>query len=158
MKIKVLIMDVDGTLTDGKLYIGAEGEMFKAFSSKDGHGINVLLRQAGIIPVIITGRKSAIVERRCQEIRIDHVYQGIEDKKAKLEELVQVLNVKKEEIAYIGDDINDLECMKECALIGCPSDSVMLIKEIADYICERKGGDGAVREFIDYILRKDSKK
>lgn len=150
--IKYLVMDVDGTLTDGKIYMGNDGEMMKAFSIKDGCGIHDILIPAGITPVIITGRKSIIVENRCAEIGIKEVYQGISNKFQKLHSIVEDLST----VAYIGDDINDLSVIKTIkeagGKIGCPADAVQKVKEQADYISTRKGGEGAVREFIEWIV------
>lgn len=154
--IRVLIMDVDGTLTDGKIYMGQSGEVFKAFSIKDGYGIHDMLIPTGIRPVIITGRVSDIVRNRCKELGIEDLHQGVKDKRAKLYELLDAWNCGIENMAYIGDDLNDFDCMK-CikeagGLIGCPADAVDAVKEIADFISAYKGGDGAVRNFIEHIL------
>lgn len=150
--IKYLVMDVDGTLTDGKIYMGQNGEVMKAFNIKDGAGIHDILIPAGIIPVIITGRSSDIVMNRCKELRITEVYQGVKNKFSKLCEVTKTLNL----VAYIGDDINDLSCMKPVkdagGIIGCPADAAQSVKEISDYICKAKGGEGAVREFIEWIV------
>lgn len=154
--IKILVMDVDGTLTDGKIYMGNDGEMMKAFDIKDGCGIHDILIPMGIVPVIITGRKSRILEKRCVELNIVHLYQGIRNKIEKLEELLVLFGVTYKEVAYIGDDINDLSCMKSISmaggLVGCPGDAVKEVKKIANYICSRNGGAGAVREFIEWIV------
>lgn len=150
--IKFLVMDVDGTLTDGKIYIGNDGEIMKAFSIKDGCGIHDILLPAGIIPVIITGRKSKILENRCKEIGINEIHQGISNKIEKLISVTSDLST----VAYIGDDINDISAMtpiKEAGgKIGCPADAVKKVKELADFISSKNGGDGAVREFIEWIL------
>ena len=148
MKIKMLVMDVDGTLTDGRIYIGADGEIMKAFDVKDGYGI-VQLRKNGILSVIITGRKSTIVEKRAAELGISELHQGIHDKLDKLKEIAEKYEIKSEEIAYIGDDLNDLECMEYCGLSACPKDAVDAIKKSVSYICKKEAGRGAVREFID---------
>ena len=154
MKIKMLVMDVDGTLTDGRIYIGADGEIMKAFDVKDGYGI-VQLRKNGILPVIITGRKSTIVEKRAAELGISELHQGIHDKLNKLKEVAEKYNIKSEEIAYIGDDLNDLVCLNYCSLTACPEDAVEEIKRSVLYVCKKAGGRGAVREFIDEkILKK----
>lgn len=149
--IEYLVMDVDGTLTDGKIYMGESGEMFKAFSIKDGYGIHDLLIPSGIIPVIITGRKSAIVSRRCNELGITKVYQGISDKLEVLRNITTDLS----RVAYIGDDLNDLVCMKSVkaagGLVGCPKDAVKDVKEISDFISEFNGGEGAVRDYIEWL-------
>lgn len=146
--IKLLVMDVDGTLTDGKIYIGAEGEIMKAFHVQDGYAIVHTLAEKGITPAIITGRKSKIVEKRAEELKIVHLYQGISDKLSKLKELADGLGVRADEIAYIGDDVNDLDCIRYCGFAGCPADAVPEVLEAVDYVCKRDGGRGAVREFI----------
>ncbi len=150
--IKYLIMDVDGTLTDGRIYMGNDGEIMKAFSIKDGCGIHDLLMPKGIKPIIVTGRKSNIVENRCREIGICDIYQDVRCKLNTVKELDYDLT----EVANIGDDINDLSVMnaiKECGgLVGCPSNAAKEVKEIADFISGKNGGEGAVREFIEWIL------
>lgn len=150
-RIRYLVMDVDGTLTDGKIYIGASGEMMKAFSIKDGYGLKDVLGKTEIRPVIITGRSSAIVEKRCQELGIDLVFQGIHDKAKQLKAVTQELD----RVAYIGDDLNDLSCIrliKEAGgAVGCPSDAVEGVRALADFIAPHKGGEGAVRDFIDWL-------
>ena len=151
-KIKYLAMDVDGTLTDGKIYMGMDGEACKAFDVKDGCGIHDIAIPNGIIPIIITGRKSEIVSRRCKELEIINVYQGVKDKLNVLSKITADFS----EIAYIGDDINDLQCMtkvkQEGGLVGCPNDAVIEVKNISDFISEYNGGAGAVRQYIEFII------
>ena len=153
MNIKVLIMDVDGTLTDGHIYMGPNGETMKAFHVRDGFGI-VELGKMGIIPVIITGRQSQILENRAKELQITHLYQGVSDKLSKLKEIGKSLNCSQNQMAYIGDDLNDLACIEYCVMSACPSDSVDEVLSAVDYVCSHKSGDGAVREFIDYIKKQ----
>ena len=153
MKIKMLVMDIDGTLTDGRIYIGPDGEMMKAFDVKDGYGI-VHLKEYEIIPVVITGRSSCIVERRMKELQINEYHQGVEDKLEKLKEIADKYEISPEEIACIGDDLNDLQCISFCGISGCPEDALTEIKLNVDYICKRSGGRGAVREFIDFLEGK----
>ncbi len=149
--IKVLVMDVDGTLTDGKLYIGENGEVMKAFHVKDGYGIRDLLPAYRVQPVVITGRTSEIVRKRCDELGIHYLYQGVKDKAACLAKFVEEMRLSYEEVACIGDDDNDLQIMGRCGLIGCPNDASERIKGIAHFISSRNGGDGAVREFIEWM-------
>lgn len=151
MDIKAMIMDVDGTLTDGKIYMSATGEAVKAFDVKDGYGIANLLPECGIVPVIITGRKSEILLRRCEDLKITHVYQGVSDKAAKFAEVLEKLGISGKQVAYIGDDLNDLECMELAGVTACPADAVEIIREKADFCCNFPGGKGAVREFIDWL-------
>ena len=151
-KIKYLILDVDGTLTDGKIYMSSSGELFKAFNIKDGCGIHDILIPNNIIPIIITSRTSSIVLNRCNELGITQVYQGVKSKVEKLNELVSDLS----SVAYIGDDINDLPCMNLIkaagGVVGCPSDAVNSVIEISDFVSEYKGGEGAVRDFIEWLI------
>lgn len=156
--IKFLIMDVDGTLTDGKIYMATTGELFKVFDIKDGCGIHDMLPKHSITPVIITARESQIVLNRAEELGISHVYQQCRDKVGKLRE---VCNDELNTVAYIGDDILDLQCMEPVkaagGLVGCPGDAVEEVKKISDYICKRNGGDGAVREFIEWVVSKPNR-
>lgn len=152
-KIKYLVMDVDGTLTDGKIYMGNEGEVMKAFSIKDGCGIRDIAALSGIVPVIITGRASKITENRCKELGIVNLYQGIGNKLKKLDEFLGEEPYSL--VAYIGDDINDLPCMipiKEAGgIVGCPADADKRVIGISDFVSNKSGGDGAVREFIEWL-------
>lgn len=145
-------MDVDGTLTDGKINMGPNGEVFKAFNIKDGYAINEMLPAHGIVPAIITGRTSQIVENRARELHITELYQGQHDKLESLKALMKKHDCTKENIAYIGDDILDIVCMKECGIVGCPADACQQVKELAQFVSPNNGGDGAVRDFIEYII------
>ena len=147
-KIKLLVMDVDGTLTDGKIYMGNNGEVMKAFDVKDGCGIKDILPTLGITPVIITGRVSQIVENRAKEIGITELHQGVRDKLAVLKEVAEKYDATPDEIAYIGDDINDLECIKYCGFTACPADAVEEVRQMVSFVCQNDGGKGAVRELI----------
>lgn len=162
--IKFLAMDVDGTLTDGKIYMGENGELFKAFDIKDGCGIKDLLPRKDIIPVIITARKSRILENRCRELNITHLYQGERNKIKVLKELVREYSSDDctytlSNVAYIGDDILDLQCMipvrEAGGLAACPADAAEEVLAVSDYVCSREGGRGAVREFIEYLLKRE---
>jgi len=158
-------MDVDGTLTDGKIYMSRDGEAFKAFDIKDGCGIKVILPQYNIIPVIITGRKSAILEQRCKELDIKEVHQDVHDK---LKCLCEILNrystdaqtYSLADCAYIGDDLLDLPCIqaikKAGGIAGCPRNAVNSIKQASNYVSPYNAGEGAVRDFIEYITKTDS--
>ena len=149
--IKVLVLDVDGTMTDGKVYIGEKGELFKGFNIKDGLGIHDILPKKSILPIIITGRKSIILENRCKEIGIVNIFQGVSDKISVLKDFIHKNNYELNQCAYMGDDINDLECMKLVGIVGCPADAVKEVIDIADFISTKNGGDGAVREFIEWL-------
>lgn len=153
-KIKLLFFDVDGTLTDGKIYMGTNGEVMKAFDIKDGYGINEILPKYGIVPVIITGRVSKIVENRAKELHIDELYQGKHDKLDTLLNVMEKYDCKKENAAYFGDDILDLVGMNECAIIGCPADAAEEVKKVSHFICKKNGGQGAAREFIEWLIHQ----
>lgn len=152
MDIKLLVMDVDGTLTDGKIYMGANGEVMKAFDVKDGYAIVNMLPEHRVVPVIITGRRSEIVENRASELGIKELHQGVQDKLPKLIEIAVQYNVNQSAIAYIGDDLTDLPCIEFCGMSACPRDAVDEVKQRVNYVCEHDGGHGAVREFVEYIL------
>ena len=154
MKIKILVMDVDGTLTDGHIYMSPDGEAMKAFHCQDGYAIAQILPKLGIAPVIITGRNSKIVANRAAELKITHLYQGVSDKLPVLKAIAAELDATAEEIAYIGDDLNDLDCIQYCGLTGCPADAVPEIRDIVDFVSSRDGGRGAVREFVDMIRKQ----
>lgn len=153
--IKYLIMDVDGTLTDGKIYMGPNGEAMKAFSVKDGYVFKHILEPAGIHPIILTARKSNIVQLRCEELGIKDIYQGKLDK---LNALIEIVGEKQlGNCAYFGDDILDLKCMIPIktagGIVGCPSDAVDEVRAFSGYICTHKAGDGALREFSEWLVR-----
>lgn len=150
--IKLLVMDVDGTLTDGKIYMGNGGEIFKSFDIKDGYAIANILPEYHIKTAIITGRKSEIVDRRAAELNIDYVLQGCSNKLVELNLLIEKLGIVSDDVAYIGDDLPDIDCMKVCGYTACPSDATVEVKGQANYVCSTRGGDGAVREFVEYIL------
>jgi len=157
INIKLLVMDVDGTLTDGKLHISESGELFKSFDSKDGYALKVLLRDKGIIPVIMTGRESKIVEIRAKELGITEVYQNIADKAMALQAVAEKYDISLGETAFIGDDLNDLTAMTICGLSACPTNAADEVKAAVDYVCIRDGGNGAVREFVDWIICNDQR-
>lgn len=149
--ISMLVMDVDGTMTDGKIHIGAHGELFKSFNAHDGYRIRQL-PDLGIIPVVITGRSSEMVSRRMEDLAIDEVHQDISDKLSVLKQIAKRHGLSLDQIAYIGDDENDLECIRACPCSACPADAVTAVKQAARHVMHTKGGDGAVREFIDTVL------
>lgn len=159
-KIKYLITDVDGSLTDGKIYIGSTGEIMKAFSVKDGYALSNILPKHGIEPIILTCRSSEIVLRRCEELGIKKVIQGVSDKKKALSEIVQDGDLGC--CAYFGDDIPDLDCLKAIkhagGIVGCPADAVREVKVSADYICVAKAGEGALREFVEWLVSEHTDK
>ena len=154
--IKLVLLDVDGTLTDGGIYRGNNGEELKRFNVKDGYAI-VNAQKLGIEFGIITGRKSELVEIRAKELKIKYLYQGISEKIVILEEIMKKDGLSKVEIAYMGDDLNDVLIMKQVGLSGTPKDAVDEVIQVADFVSKKNGGSGAVREFIEHILKKYGK-
>ena len=150
-KIKLLALYVDGVLTDGSIYISPAGEVFKGFNAKDGMGISCALR-SGLQIAVITGRQSPIVERRCEELGITLLQQGVKDKRLALQQMAQKLGLVREEIAYMGDDLNDIPAFKASGLNLVPADAAIEVMAVADIITKASGGRGAVREAITMIL------
>ena len=151
-KIKLLIMDVDGVLSDGGIFISAEGEAFKRFDIKDGLGIS-LWHRMGFKTAIITGRSSAIVEKRAAELGISEVRQGQSNKRIAYAELKRELGLTDEEIAYIGDDLIDLPVLQQAGLAVAVADAAPEAKLMSHYVTAHNGGHGAVRETVEFMLR-----
>jgi 3-deoxy-D-manno-octulosonate 8-phosphate phosphatase (KDO 8-P phosphatase) len=150
--VRLAIFDVDGVLTDGTLYIGAQGEAFKAFNILDGHGIK-MLQAAGIATAIISGRSSEAVTRRAQELAIAHVVQGSPDKVADFERVAGGLGIEHAACAFVGDDLPDLGVMRRCGFAVAVANAAEQVKEAAHYVTAAHGGRGAVREFCELVLR-----
>jgi len=150
-KIKLLVMDVDGTLTDGGVYYSLEGLQMKKFCVYDGMGIS-LLNQSNISTMIISSDETEISVRRAEKLKITHYLIAVKRKKTTLLEFLEKKNISIEEVAFIGDDINDIELMELCIFSACPKNAVEIVKKKADYICSKNGGEGAVREICDMIL------
>lgn len=153
MKIKVFVMDVDGTMTDGRFTVDEFGNETKTFNVKDGMAIK-LLHDAGIKTAIITAHKSKVVENRAKQLGVDYYYES--NKKAKtLDSIINNMNININEVAYIGDDLNDIELFNIVGHTGCPKDACDEIKEKANYLCKLKGGYGAVREYAEHIIKQN---
>ena len=150
--IKLVAFDVDGVMTDGSLTFLEDGREIKTYNAKDGLGI-VMLGKAGIITSIITARTNGTVEHRAQILNIQELHMGQKNKIETLEKLIQKYNLKKEEIAYMGDDLPDLCVLREVGLKCCPKDAVEEVKEVCNFISNYDGGKGAVRELCDFILK-----
>jgi 3-deoxy-D-manno-octulosonate 8-phosphate phosphatase (KDO 8-P phosphatase) len=150
-KIKAVLFDVDGVLTDGGIYYSESGEELKRFNVRDGQIVKHLQEQ-GILLGIITGRKSAMVDRRAKELQLDFYQQGVENKIESFKLFKTRFMLRSSEIAYIGDDINDLPVLRKCGLSASPSNSKEYIRTSVDYVTESRGGDGAFRDFADFIL------
>ena len=155
-KIKLLALDVDGVLTDGTINIGYNGELYKGFNAKDGLGISCALR-SGLKVAIITGRKSEIIHKRSAELGITLLCEGVKDKYAELIKLTKELALTKEEVAYMGDDLNDLPAFRAAGFSFAPQDAVTEVVNNADCVVQKDGGRGAVRATIEMILKAQNK-
>ena len=145
--------DVDGTLTDGGMYYSEAGEVLKRFDTRDAAGMQ-LLRKRGVTLAIITSEDSPIVTARARKLGIEHVYIGVTDKHSKCRQMLEALQVPWEEFAYVGDDLGDLQVLKGAGFSACPSDACPEVLRTVKYVCTRKGGHGAVREFCEHILNE----
>lgn len=154
MSIELIVLDVDGTMTDSRITYSANGDEIKSFNVKDGLAITSW-RKLGKQVAIITGRTSQIVARRANELHIEHFYQGIENKKEVLESLLAKLGLTMENVAAIGDDLNDLQMLKAAKLSFVPRDASSYVEKIATVVLSKKGGDGAVREMIEYLISQE---
>jgi 3-deoxy-D-manno-octulosonate 8-phosphate phosphatase (KDO 8-P phosphatase) len=154
--IKMIVMDVDGTLTDGSVYVLPDGEEVKAYNVKDGLGI-LLAQLAGLKTAIITGKTSKSLEMRAKKLRIDELHQGVLDKKPVLESLLKKYHLTAREVAYIGDDVGDLEVIKLVGLAAAVADAHPVVIKHCHFICRQSGGKGAVRELIEFILESQGK-
>ena len=151
-RVKVLVLDVDGTFTDGGMYYGPDGEALKKFNTRDAHGLQ-LLREQGIGVCVMSTENSPVVAARMKKLRIDEYYPGVENKFLLLQELAKRWNIALRDMAYIGDDLSDLECLGNVGLACCPIDAVPQVLQKAHYRCAHAGGQGAVREVCDFILK-----
>lgn len=155
-KIRLLLLDVDGVMTDGRIIYDDRGGETKAFDVKDGHGIK-LLQRAGIRVGIITGRQSPIVDHRAQELGIDLVYQGAKDKMVPFREVLHKTGLAAEQVAYVGDDMIDLPVLRRVGFAATVADAVDDVKPHVHYVTQRPGGRGAVREICDLLLRESGR-
>jgi len=151
-QLKLLILDVDGVLTDGRLFFDGEGNEYKSFHARDGHGIK-LLRQTGVEVAVISGRKSASVALRMKNLGIEYVYQGHENKIAAFNEIIGLMGITPEQAAHVGDDVLDLPVMLRVGLAIAVSDANFAVKQRADWCTTLPGGQGAVREVCDFIMQ-----
>ena len=152
-KIKLVLTDVDGVLTDGGRYFSEKGEIVKKFHVRDGMGINILLRN-GIQTVIVTKENSKIVKKWAKEMNVSKIYSGIKIKEKELEKICKFYKVLPSEVAFIGDDVNDIKLMNKVGFSATPSNGILQAKKIVNYICKTSGGNGALREMIDLILKE----
>ncbi len=150
-RIKLFVTDVDGVLTDAGMYYSENGEELKKFNTRDGKGIE-LLRKSGIKTALITSEESKIVESRAKKLGFDYIFQGVSNKVDVLNKLSLESKISLDEVAYIGDDINDLDVLKVVGFSSCPFDAMKQNREIVHYVCKLKGGEGCVREFIEKVI------
>jgi len=153
--IKLVITDVDGVLTDGGMYYSGKGDIMKKFHARDGMGVTILKKHK-IPTIIITKEKTKIVKIWSKKMSINHLYDGIQNKSSLLKKIIQIYKIQPKNIAFIGDDINDIELLKKVGLSVTPNDGILQTKKISDYVCKNIGGNGAFRELADLII--DSKK
>lgn len=155
-KVKLVVMDVDGTITDSGMYYGTNGEEFKRFTTRDGMAVN-LLRKSGIDSAILTSEDSVIAKNRAKKLGIENCIVGSRNKSQSFKDLLAKLSLDFDEVAYLGDDVNDYHVMQLAGVSACPADATESIKTVADYICQTKGGYGALREFAEMILIAQNK-
>jgi len=149
--IKLVLTDVDGVLTDGGRYYSEKGEHIKKFHVRDGMGVNLLLRNK-IKTVIITKENSLIVKKWSKEMNVSKLLMGIKNKESELPKICKLYKIRKNEIAYIGDDVNDIDLLAKVGFSACPQDSIDKVKKVVDYVCGLDGGKGVFREIADLIL------
>lgn len=155
-RIRLFATDVDGVLTDAGMYYSESGEELKKFNTRDGMGIK-LLQKAGLITAIVTQERTKLVARRGEKLMIPEVHQGVMDKLALVREMAERHSLSMEQVAYIGDDINDLATLKAVGFSATPADGLPQVAAAVDYVCTKKGGEGAVREIIEMILQAQHK-
>ena len=154
--IKLLILDVDGVLTDGKIIYNDRGEEIKAFHVRDGHGLKLLMR-AGIGIALITGRKSKVVLHRARDLGIKNVYQRVTNKIEVYEKILKGKKLKDENVGFVGDDLVDIPVLKRVGFSAAVGDAIPEVREVADYVASKKGGEGAVREICELLLKVQNK-
>lgn len=153
--IELIVLDVDGTLTNGQITYDSNGVETKSFDVADGLAIAVWTKKFGKKAAIITGRNSTIVEKRAKELNITHLYQGISDKQKVLNDILKEEGITYSQVAAIGDDLNDYNMLKKAGLSFAPANATPYIKDIVNVTCKNSGGSGAVREMLEYIFKED---
>ena len=156
-RLRLFATDVDGVLTDAGMYYSESGEELKKFNTRDGMGIK-LLQRTGLITALITMEETKLVTRRAEKLAIPEVHQGVRDKLAVMREMVARHGLTLQQVAYIGDDVNDLEVLNAVGFSAAPADALPAVRNAVDYVCRQKGGEGAVREVADLILEAKSKR
>jgi 3-deoxy-D-manno-octulosonate 8-phosphate phosphatase (KDO 8-P phosphatase) len=152
--IELIVLDVDGTLTDGKIIYTNTGDEIKSFDVKDGLAISTWTKQLGKKAAIITGRTSSIIEKRVKDLNIEHLYQGVHNKDEVLEAILEKEKLSWSQVAVIGDDLNDYKMLKKAGLSFAPANASSYVKNMVNVVCSKNGGDGAVREMLEYIFKE----
>ena len=155
-QIRLFATDVDGVLTDAGMYYAESGDEWKKFNTRDGMGLK-LLQRAGIITAIVTQERTKLVARRAEKLAIPELHQGVMDKLSCIREMAARHELTLSQVTYIGDDINDLEALKEVGFSASPADGMPQVAAVVDYVCQKKGGEGAVREVVEMILEAQGK-
>ncbi|MDR4464365.1 MAG: HAD-IIIA family hydrolase [Nitrospira sp.] len=151
-EIRLVATDVDGVLTDAGMYYSESGDEWKKFNTRDGMGIK-LLQKAGLITAIVTQERTRLVARRAEKLAIPELHQGVMDKLAVIRNMAERYGISLRHIAYIGDDVNDIEALKAVGFSATPADGLPQVRKVVDHVCQLKGGEGAVRELAEMILR-----
>lgn len=154
-RIRLFATDVDGVLTDAGMYYSESGDEWKKFNTRDGMGIK-LLQKAGLITAIVTQERTRLVARRAEKLAIPELHQGVMDKLSVIRDMAERHGISLRQIAYIGDDVNDIEALKAVGFSAAPADGLPQVRKVVDYICRMKGGEGAVRELAEMILQSRS--
>lgn len=154
-KIKLLVFDVDGVMTDGSITYDENGIEYKTFNAKDGHGLAKMVKN-GFMTAVITGRRNGTVDRRAEDLRFTEVYQGVKNKLPILEGIMQKYELSFDEVSYMGDDEPDIPILEKVGIAACPSDAVDNVKKICNFISTKEGGHGAVRELCDFVFDNKS--
>ncbi len=150
--IRLVATDVDGVLTDAGMYYSESGDEWKKFNTRDGMGIK-LLQKAGLITAIVTQERTRLVARRAEKLAIPELHQGVMDKLSVIRDMAVRHGLSLQQIAYIGDDVNDIEALKAVGVSAAPADGLPQVLDVVDYVCRKKGGEGAVREFAEMMLQ-----
>lgn len=150
-KIKLLVFDVDGVMTDGSITYDENGIEYKTFNAKDGHGLAKMIRN-GFMTAVITGRRNGTVDRRAEDLRFTEVYQGVKNKLPILEGIMQKYELTFDEVSYMGDDEPDIPVLEKVGISACPADAVDSVKKVCNFISSKDGGKGAVRELCDFVF------
>jgi len=151
-RIKIILTDVDGVLTDGGMYYSSKGDIMKKFHARDGMGVT-LLNKNGIPTIIVTKEQTEIVRQWSKKMKVKELLDGVKNKELVLEKICKKYRILSDEVAYIGDDINDIDLLKNVGFSACPKDGMENVKKICNYTCKKEGGNGAFRELVELILK-----